>query len=90
MIAVSDKKLYDAIRGVPGKLEVPKSKIEQLKCALFDECKAKQAWKRRAEWLAGQLAEVECLRADERGTGERDEACTPAYWLKRAENEAEK
>ena len=88
---MTDKKLYDAIRGVPGKLEVPKSKIEQLKCALFDECKAKQAWKRRAEWLAGQLAgagPTPCGLVLRLPNGMANAKLPKAYWLRRAEEEA--
>ena len=82
---MTDKKLYDDIRGV--KRERRDQTMLDI-MALFDEQKDETlAWQRRAEWLADELAETfetYCPGDDYTHPEYKDKA----YWLRRAEEEA--
>ena len=70
---MTDKKLYDAIRGVPVSADKREARLRKQSSDCYKA--ASDKWKRRAEWLAGQLAQ-------HTGLYDVDE------WLRRAEEEA--
>ena len=73
---MSDKKLYDSIRG---KWQTPA--IEQA----VNWCDRYLKERRMATWLAAKVADLWC---SEMCSGECAERCHPEHWLKRAGEEA--